>query len=88
MKKNPRDLRDYVKTHDLYDYSPYKKYDGYDALNVDRIKDIPINYKGTLGVPLTIFQYYDPELFEITYVGSDFYINGKKLYSRVIMKFI
>lgn len=36
-------------------YSPdkYQKYDGYDVINVDRVKDIPYDYTGVMGVPIT-----------------------------------
>ena len=48
-------------------YSPekYPKYDNYDAINVDRCKDIPIDYDGVMGVPITFLGHYNPEQFEI-----------------------
>lgn len=48
-------------------YSPeaYKKYDNYDAINVDRVKDIPCDYFGPMGVPITFLDKYNPEQFEI-----------------------
>ena len=48
------------KPLDLYKkYNPtdYKIYDNYDAINVDKVKDIPIDYNGVLGVPITILKY-------------------------------
>lgn len=40
-------------------YSPekYPKYDNYDAIEVSRVKNIPYNYDGVMGVPITIFDY-------------------------------
>lgn len=48
-------------------YSPdkYPKYDNYDAINVDKVMDIPVDYYGLMGVPITFFDKYNPEQFEI-----------------------
>ncbi len=48
-------------------YSPdkYPKYDNYDAINVDRTADIPCDYDGVMGVPITFLSQYNPEQFEI-----------------------
>lgn len=48
-------------------YSPdlYPKYDNYNAINVDKVKDIPKDYDGIMGVPLTFLDKYNPEQFEI-----------------------
>lgn len=48
-------------------YSPkeYPKYDNYEAINVDKVNDIPIDYKGIMGVPITFLDKYNPDQFEI-----------------------
>lgn len=48
-------------------YSPelYPKYDNYDAINVDKIADIPCDYDGVMGVPITFLDKYNPKQFEI-----------------------
>ena len=48
-------------------YSPeeYPKYDNYDAINVDKVVDIPCDYDGAMGVPITFLDKYCPEQFEI-----------------------
>ena len=48
-------------------YTPekYPKYDNYDAINVDKVADIPCDYPGVMGVPLTFMDKYCPEQFEI-----------------------
>jgi hypothetical protein len=62
---------DYEARHEpitLYKkYSPdeYPKYDNYDAINIDKTAEIPVNYDGVMGVPLTFFDKYNPEQFEI-----------------------
>ena len=51
-------------------YGPekYPKYDNYDAINVDKVKDIPCDYDGVMGVPITFLNKYCPQQFEI--IGS------------------
>jgi len=48
-------------------YSPkeYPKYDNYDAIEVSRVTDIPMDYDGVMGVPITFLDKYNPEQFEI-----------------------
>ena len=48
-------------------YSPakYPKYDNYDAINVDKVADIPKDYDGYMGVPITFLDKYNPDQFEI-----------------------
>lgn len=38
----------------------YPKYDNYDAINVDKVKDIPYDYDGVMGVPITFLSWYRP----------------------------
>nr|WP_311471509.1 adenine-specific methyltransferase EcoRI family protein [uncultured Porphyromonas sp.] len=48
-------------------YSPegYPHYDNYDAINVDKVADIPCNYDGVMGVPITYLDKHNPDQFEI-----------------------
>ena len=48
-------------------YTPeeYPKYDNYDAINVDKVSEIPCDYDGVMGVPITFLDKYNPEQFEI-----------------------
>lgn len=43
----------------------YQKYDNYDAINVNKTCQIPIDYNGVMGVPITFLDKYNPEQFEI-----------------------
>ena len=45
--------------------SDYPRYDNYDAINVDKVKDIPEDYDGVMGVPITFLDKYNPDQFEI-----------------------
>ena len=61
IKKRYEDLILY-KT---YSETAYPKYDNYDAINVDKVKDIPMNYGGVMGVPISFIDKYNPNQFEI-----------------------
>lgn len=73
----------------------YPKYDNYDAINVDKVVDIP-NYEGIMGVPITFLFNYNPNQFEIlgqmanTKVDEcNFgypFINGERKYARILIK--
>ena len=66
---------DHAKRHEdliLYKrYSPeeYPTYDNYDAINVDKTADIPIDWNGAMGVPITFLDKHNPEQFEIIGIG-------------------
>ena len=65
-------------------YTPeeYPKYDNYDAINVDKTSDIPCNYDGVMGVPITFLYKYNPSQFEIIWTtdrGGDGMIEDIKL---------
>lgn len=79
-------------------YNPidYSQYDNYMAINVDKVKDIPMDYDGVMGVPITFLQYYNPSQFEILGHEHDldgnglslgqFEVNGKGIYKRILIK--
>lgn len=48
----------------------YPEYDNYNAINVDKVSDIPKDYKGVVGVPITFLDKYNPEQFEIIGLGN------------------
>jgi hypothetical protein len=52
-------------------YTPeeYPKYENFDAINVNKTKDIPSDYDGYMGVPITFLDKYNPEQFEIIGLG-------------------
>ena len=66
---------DYKERHEnliLYKhYSPeeYPKFENFDAINIKRTEDIPCDYNGVMGVPITFMDKYNPEQFEILGVG-------------------
>ena len=77
IKKRQEDIILYKK----YNEENYPKYDNFDALNIDVTKEIPMDYKGYMGVPITFMDKYNPEQFEIIALGIvgsiDFTCNKK-----------
>lgn len=79
-----------------YNPADYPKYDLYDAINVKRITDIPCDYPGIMGVPITIINRYNADQIEIVGEanhGSDNEydlfkptINGKLLFKRILIR--
>lgn len=82
-----------------YDPEKYPKYDNYDAINVDNLKDIPYDYPGVMGVPITILDknlgnvaiegllYGEFTEIDGEYIkGHSPYLNSKQLYTRVLIK--
>ena len=87
IKKRHEDLILYKK----YTPQEYLKYDNYDAINVDKTKDIPADYAGAMGVPITFLDKYNPAQFEIIKFRKgddekDLSINGKCPYFRILIK--
>lgn len=88
---------DHQKRHETLDlicrYSPdeYPKYDNYDGIDVGRTADIPCDYSGAMGVPITFLDKYNPEQFEIIKFrkgddDKDLSINGKCPYFRILIR--
>ena len=92
---------DHSKRHEelilykTYNAEEYPQYDNYDAINVDKTADIPCDYDGVMGVPITFLDKYNPEQFEI--IGLDRYVEGntmpnkrmhiygKEIYARILI---
>ena len=74
-----------------YSSEEYFHYDNYDAINVDRVTDIPIDYFGVMGVPITFLDCYNPSQFNIIKFRKgndekDLSINGKCPYFRILVQ--
>ena len=86
-KKRHKDLIMYRQ----YTPEAYPKYDNYDAINVDKVDEIPIDWDGVMGVPITFMDKYNPEQFEIVKFrkgdnDKDLSVNGKCPYFRILIK--
>ena len=84
-----------------YNSEDYPTYDNYNAINVDKTADIPCDYAGNMGVPITFLDKYSPDQFEIIGISGDlakpimiegkkksgrFYIGTKRLYDRIVIR--
>ncbi|MBR6044106.1 MAG: adenine-specific methyltransferase EcoRI family protein [Ruminococcus sp.] len=79
-----------------YNPEEYPTYDTYDAIEVSKSADIPYDYNGVMGVPITFLQHYNPEQFVIVGefnhgIDGEFdlakpMINGKLIYKRIAIK--
>ena len=79
-------------------YAPeeYPKYDNYDAIEVSKVAEIPMDYDGAMGVPVTFLDKYNPNQFEIlgldryiegnTMPNKRMHIDGKEIYARIIIR--
>ena len=78
-----------------YSSEEYPKYDEFNAINVDKYAEIPIDYDNVMGVPITFMDFYNPDQFEIIWLdgtdttkwyGSGPLLNGKKKYRRLFIR--
>lgn len=60
-----------LELHATYDSNRYPKYDNYDAIEVSKCKDIPVDYDGIIGVPITFLNYWKPMDSAWSVIGSD-----------------
>lgn len=85
IEKRHEDLILYRRYAD--DPSKYPKYDNYDAIEVSRVKDIPEDYWGVMGVPITFMDSYNPDQFDIVSFrkgddGRDLVFTREREYNR------
>jgi len=57
--------REYLPLYKTYTAADYPKYDNYDAIEVSKVAEIPEDYEGVMGVPITFLDKYNPEQFEV-----------------------
>ena len=84
---------DFYKT---YNDKDFPKYDNYNAIEVSKVSDIPMDYYGVMGVPITFLDKYCPAQFEIVgidryvednpHYGHRFTINNKEVYARILIR--
>ncbi len=88
---------DHNKRHEIMDlvcrYSPeeYPSYDNYNAININKTQDIPCDFNGIMGVPITFLDKYNPDQFEIIKFrkgndDKDLCIKGKCPYFRILIR--
>ena len=76
---------DILKLTKRYIPDEYPKYDNYDAINVDKTCNIPYDYDGKIGVPISFIEKYNPNQFDIIDQLRPI-VNGVSKYTRIIIK--
>ncbi len=85
-----------------YDAGAYERYDNYDAIHVNKVADIPVDFAGVMGVPITFLSKHNPDQFELvgliagnirglagipSSTGKDGpYVGGKLRYGRILIR--
>jgi hypothetical protein len=62
---NHKKRNEFLKLYANYNENEFPQYDNYDAIEVGKVVDIPQDYDGVMGVPITFLDKYNPEQFEI-----------------------
>ena len=84
---------EFITLYKHYTPEEYPQYDNYDAIEVSKTAEIPYDWDGIMGVPITFLDRYNPEQFEI--LGNEKtlgikrgrgYINGKRQYGRIFIR--
>ena len=81
-----------------YNTKEYPKYENHDAIEVSKYLEIPMDYAGVMGVPITFLDKYNPNQFEIVgsnrgidqdpngIYGRGSYLNGKETFKRLFIR--
>ena len=79
----------FVELTKTYNPVDYPKYDNYDAIEVSKVKNIPMDYTGLMGVPLSFIPKMNNNQFELVDIYACYklpHLNGKYLYGRLIIR--
>ncbi len=84
-----------IVLHKKYSSEEFPKYDNYDVINVNKVADIPMDYEGIMGVPITFIDKYNPEQFEILGIANSArwigyecitVIKSIRIYNRILIR--
>ena len=81
----------HLDLYKTYNETDYPKYDNYDAININRSADIPRDYDGEMGVPISFLNKLNRNQFEITGIMTSCdkgqpYVNGKLKFTRLVIR--
>lgn len=93
VEKHKEDITLYKK----YTPEEYPKYDNYDAIEVSKVSEIPMDYDSGMGVPITFIDKYNPRQFEVlgnlgSYapdgysLASAIYVDNRKIFKRILIR--
>lgn len=93
-----KDRHEFLTLYKKYTPEEYPKYDNYDAIEVSKTAEIPYDYNGVMGVPITFLDKYNPEQFDLLGIDKDFTTDrqrfllpvsqteSRRLYARLIIR--
>lgn len=67
-------------------YPTYDNHKFSNVINVDEVKNIPSNYSGIIGVPLSFIIKYNPEQFELVHVLNNPFVRRRKIFRRILIR--
>lgn len=87
----PTEPNQFVSLCCKFDATYYPHYDNYKAIEVSKTRDIPMDYDGVMGVPISFLHKYNPDQFEIVQFrkgnnNKDLSIDGKYPFFRILIK--
>jgi hypothetical protein len=65
--------KDFLTLYKKYDSKAYPSYSNFEAIEVSKVSDIPLDYEGVMGVPITFVDKYNPDQFEIIDINPHFF---------------
>ncbi|MCY3573488.1 MAG: modification methylase, partial [Chloroflexi bacterium] len=86
-----------LRLYKRYNPEEFPHYDNYDAIEVSKTKEIPYDWPGAMGVPISFLDKHSPEQFEILGIDHDFVkqatgkrsrfkLKGKIKYARIVIR--
>ena len=91
----PHDYKPILTLTKTLGTAQYQQYDNYDAINVNKVSEIPIDYQGKIGVPITYLDKHngtydilglDVQMQDNPRPNKRFLLNGKETYARIIIQ--
>ncbi len=77
---------EFIKTPTKFADMKRVKYDNFDAIDCKYLKNLPSDYDGVMGVPITFMGFHNPAQFEVLGKRADLFIDGKQQFNRIIIR--
>ncbi len=79
-----KERHEYLPLYRSYSPDSYPNYDNFDAIEVSKTEDIPVDYDGIMGVPITFLDKYNPDQFEILGITKTWFGMASKTYGEQV----
>ena len=71
---------EFIPLYKKFTSAEFPKYDNYDAIEVAKVAEIPADYEGAMGVPITFLDKFNPEQFDILGISKTWFGSANKIY--------